>query len=114
MKKWMALSLALVLVLSGCGKKNEPAQSQPADNSQQQTTGTQQQPDDGQSSDSQTQDTPDSSAPTPEVDINDLSGDDLTTMIEDFNNPDTDPETKEQLRQQLEEIFRQADQQTAQ
>lgn len=107
MKKWIILSLALLLVLSGCGKKTPADPAQTPDSTQQQSSGTQQ-----QANDSQGQETPESTAP--DVDISDMTGEDLSKMIEDFNSDDISPEKKEELRLQLEEIFRQAEQQNAQ
>lgn len=105
MKKWMILSLIFLLVLSGCGKKApaDPAQM-PAN--QQQSDQTQ------QANDSQDQKAPES--PAPAVDMQNMTGEDLSKMIEDFNSDDISPEKKEELRLQLEEIFRQAEQQAAQ
>lgn len=107
MKKWMILSLVSLLLLSGCGKKPPADPAQTPDSTQQQSSGTQQ-----QANDPQSQETPES--PAPEVDMKNMTGEDLSKMIEDFNSDDISPEKKEELRLQLEEIFRQAEQQSAQ
>lgn len=104
MKKWMIVSLSLLLVLSGCGKKPPAEPAKTPDNQQQQSGDVQKE------NDVQGQETPDK----PDVDIQNMTGEDLSSMIEDFNSDDISPEDKEKLRVQLEEIFRQAEQQNAQ
>lgn len=107
MKKFLLLSLALLLLLPGCWGKQEPAE-------QPQTSVT----DDTESSQTAPEDDTAAPAEDPQENTEEQAEEvpmptmeEMESMVNEFNDPNIDPEKKEELRTQLEAILKQAEQQ---
>lgn len=105
MKKWMILALAVLLVLPGCGKKEEaePAVTPSAASEQQAETTPDTPAEDGQQQqDEQNGETQQPAASLP-------TGEELADMIDRTNDPDTSEAEKRELLDQIDAILKQAE-----
>lgn len=110
-KKLLIMMLVFgVVFVAGCGKKDETTTQDTATNQEQTQTQDTQDENAEKSENEQPAYTPESARDVTSVDIKDMSQEDLDTLVEMFNNPDSTPEQKEASRIQLEEIFKQAEQ----
>ncbi len=107
MKKLLIVMLAVCMVLAaGCGKKDETA----ADNSQtqvEQQNGKGTQDEAGKEEQNNEQQ---SKKEQNDVDVSDVTGDELNELVETFNSEIASEDEKEAARIKLEAIFKQAEQ----